>query len=138
MTDKKINKPIRDRIRGITDSIPSGPKGKAGEGDLLGAGGYLAVETIRAGTQFIPGIQQPGYKIYSHSVESEGKHEIHSFEIAAISQDVAEFVAQYFSSPSNVNFLLADVEILNVEINTSRRTYDRFAVKTRISKSGLE
>lgn len=133
--DKKFNKPVRDRLRDVTSDIPSRAGGKVGEGDVLGAAGYIAVEATRTVFQFVPGIQTPGYTVISHGIEETNEEfEIHSFTIAAVSEDVAEFVAQYFSAPSNVNYLTSSVEILSVETTTERRAYDTFEIRTRIEK----
>lgn len=122
-----MRRPLRDRFEGkVTDEIPSGPFGKAGQGDLIGAGGFLAVESTRPFFTFIPGVKQPGYGIVSHSAESVPEGERHELIVTAISEDVAEFVAQYTSAPSNVDYIVTDVKLESTEVMTERSTYSTY------------
>lgn len=128
-----MKRPIRDKLeREGTGRVPSGPLGKVGEGDIIGAGGFLAVETARTAFQFLPGIKTPGYSIVAHNAESVSDGEVHRFTITAISEDVAEFVAQYSSAPGNINFVISDVELEETDRVTTRPGYSTYNIRVRL------
>lgn len=122
-------RPIRDRFENLTDKVPSGPRGNIGEGDVIGAAGFFAVEASKPVVEFIPGVKQPGYKVTGHGTRRTGEGEEHTINIAAISEDVAKWAAQYSASPSNVNFVVSDKEIVNVEEVTKRQGYSTYQIK---------
>lgn len=121
-------RPLRDRLEGATDKVPSGPLGNVGEGDVLGAAGFFAVESTRPVIELIPGVKQPGYKITGHGTRRTSEGEEHTVNVAAISRDVAEWAAQYASSPSNVNFVVSEKEIKDVEVVTKRAGYSTYRI----------
>lgn len=129
-------RPIRDRFEEATEKIPSGPLGSIGGGDLVGAAGFLAVESTRPVADFIPGVKQPGYKITAHSTRRVESGEEHTLNVAAISENVAKWAAQYGSSPSNVNFIASDKEILEVEEVTRRRGYSTYRIVVLLKDPG--
>ena len=129
-------RPIRDRIEEKTEEIPSGPLGNVGGGDLIGAAGFLAVESTRPVAEFIPGVKQPGYKVTAHSTRRLEDGEEHTLNVVAVSENVARWAAQYFSSPSNVNFVVSDKEITEVERVTTRRGYSTFRIKVLLKDPG--
>ena len=131
------DRPIRDRLASSTDKIPEGPLGKLGGGNLLGAGGFVAVEATRPVWQFIPGVKQPGYKIISHGSKYIGNGvEQHSIKVAAVSEDVAEFAAEYVAAPSNVDYLRSDIENTQVEVETERGSYSTFTITVDLVTEG--
>jgi len=144
MPDKPIrerieDRPIRDEFASATDRIPEGPLGKVGGGNLLGAGGFAAVEATRPVWQFIPGVKQPGYKIISHGSEYVGNGvERHSIKVAAVSEDIAEFAAEYVSAPSNIDYLRSDIENTQVEVETKRGSYSTFNITVDLVTEGAD
>lgn len=132
-----LNKrPVRDRFEEATDRIPSGPLGATGGGDLVGAAGWLAVESTRPVIQFIPGIKQPGYKVTAHSTRRVTDGEEHTLNVAAISENVAKWVAQYTSSPSNVNFAASEKDIISIDIVTERPAYTTYQIVVLLKDPG--
>jgi len=128
-------RPLRDKFESITDRIPTGPLDKVGEGDLVGLGGFVAVEATRPLIEFVPGLKQPGYKVNAHSTEKlPANIERHTVTIQAISEDVAEFVAGYTATPSNIDFLTTDIDLYNTEIVTERPTYTTFRITVDINE----
>jgi len=129
-------RPLRSVAEEFTEKIPSGPLGSVGEGDVLGAGGFLAVEAARPLFQFLPGIKTPGYGIDSHSTRNVPNGEEHEFVITALSEDVAEFVSQYESAPSNLNYITNDKEIVDFEKITTRRAYTTYRITVLLRDRG--
>lgn len=127
---------VRDKIENATEKIPSGPLGNAGQGDLIGAAGFFAVESTKPVWEFIPGVKQPGYKITGHGTRRAADGEEHILDIAAVSEDVAEWAAKYAAAPSNATFLAASKEIVNVQRITERRGYTTFRVTVLLSDPG--
>lgn len=133
-------RPARERFEEFNERIPSGPLGKAGNGTLIGATGYLAKSSTNPLFTFLPGIRQPGFTIVSHSVESTSNpwdtFERHTFGITAVSRDVAEFVAKYFAAASNIDFATSDTELEDVELITERATYSTWRVSVLVDERG--
>lgn len=134
--DEDNIRPLRDRFESITDRLPSGPFGKIGEGDLVGLGGFIAVEATRPIIQFIPGIKQPGYHVNAHNTDRMDGFERHTLTIQALSEDVAEFVAGYTATPSNIDFATTEVRLVDTEIVTERQTYSTYRIKVDIDERG--
>lgn len=128
--------PVRDKVGEATSKIPSGPRGTVGGGDIIGAGGFLAVEASRPFIEFIPGVKQPGYKINAHSTRRVSDGEEHIINVSSISRNVALWVAQYTASPSNVNFVAAEKDILNVEEITERPAYNTYRITVLLKDPG--
>ena len=134
--------PVRDQLSGITSKVPKGPLGAIGEGNLLGFLGFVAVESGEIIAIPVPGVTRPGFKKVSHGAEViEPGLQRHTIVIHALSKDVAEFVTQYDSAPSNFDFVrgkttVTEVEELDVDstYNTYRMTVevDRRAVRDRL------
>jgi len=132
-------RPVRDKLEGATDKIPEGPRGKIGGGNLLGAGGYVAVEATRPLFTLIPGLRQPGYTITSHSTEKTGEGtERHTLMVTALTEDVAEFAAEYNSAASNIDYFRSDVENIKVEKVTERGTYSTFNIVVDVMTEGAD
>jgi len=129
-------RPLRDKAEEAFDKIPSGPLGKVGEGDLAGAGGFLAVESTRPVIDFIPGVKQPGYSISAHGTENMNGKTRHTLTVNAFSKDVAEFAAQYAATPSNIDFLTADTQIVDVEPVEERGTYSTWRITVDVAERG--
>lgn len=132
----KERKPLRDKFTEATEKIPSGPLGKVGGGDVVGAGGFMAIEGSKPVWQFLPGIKQPGYKTVSHSAEDKGGYERHVIVITAFSENVAKFAAQYIATPSNVDFATSQTNIVDVEEVTVRRTYSTYRITVDVDERG--
>jgi len=130
--------PIRDVIEQSTDNIPEGPFGKVGDGTVLGAGGFLAVEASRPFVDFVPGIKQPGYSITAHGTEvvSPGT-ELHTITISAISEEVARFAAKYAATPSNIDFSLSDTEIVSIEELTEQPGYTTHRIVVEVDRGDV-
>lgn len=134
MPDDK--RPAREWFEDKTGDIPSGPLGSVGGGDIIGAAGFVAVESSRPIIDLVPGVKQPGYKIMAHSTRRVEEGEEHVLDVAAISENVARWAAQYSSSPSNVNFLVSEKEVLSVEEITERRGYSTFRIVVLLKDPG--
>lgn len=129
-------RPVRDRFEETTDKIPTGPFGTVGDGNIVGAAGFLAVESSRPVIEFIPGIKQPGYKVTAHSTRRVADGEEHVIGVAAVSENVARWAAQYTASPGNVNFLVSDKEIKRVKEVTERRGYSSYRITVLLKDPG--
>lgn len=121
-----MHRPLRQLAESVTDRVPRGPLGFIGEGNAVGAAGFVAVGLARKLTP-ISGINI-GYNVQSQSVEMEDGKEIHTFEINSASADVARFVAKLRSSPSNIDFVLRDTEVQSIEPIVERSTFNTWEV----------
>lgn len=121
-------RPIRDGAELITDTIPRGPFGFAGRGNLTGALGLVAVQIS---STLVPGSElDPGFTVVGSTREMvDGKQNM-TFTINAYSRDVARFVAKKRSAPSNVDLFLRDVNVTSVEEVDSRSTASTWKVDT--------
>lgn len=133
-------RPAREKFEEFNERIPSGPLGKAGDGTLVGAAGYLAKSSTNPIFEFLPGLRQPGFTIVSHSVETstspQDTFERHTFAITSISRDVAEFVAKYFAAASTIDFTTSETEIEDVELVTERATYSTWKIAVLVDERG--
>lgn len=125
---EKVNdQPVRDRFESVTREIPEGPMGKVGGGNLLGAAGFVAVESTKPVWQFVPGLKQPGYKITAHGTKEIGEgDERHILTVVAISEEVARFAAKYTASPSNIDYLSSKITVKEINELTERAGYTTF------------
>jgi len=129
-------RPLRERFENATDKIPEGPLGKTGNGELIGAGGFLAVEASRPVIDFIPGVKQPGYSVIGHGIEQKDGFVEHTLNIAAVSENVARFVAEYAAAPSNVDYVTAETKIVDTQLIENRRTYSSWEFTVHIDERG--
>lgn len=123
-------RPLRSLSESVTQRIPKGPLGFLGEGNAVGAIGFTAVGIVNTFNP-VSGLDA-GYNIQSHSVEHNEDGEMHTFEINAASKDVARFVARLRSSPSNVDFLLRDTEVMSIEPVVERSTFNTWEVVVEV------
>jgi len=132
-------RPVRDGLEGnITDKIPEGPLGNVGEGNALGLLGFAIVESGEIITFPIPGLNRPGFKVVSNSlVESGNQKQVHELVVHAASEDVAEFVSQYESAPSNFDFIRADTEVLKTEEIDPDSFYSTYKIKVLVDRSEI-
>lgn len=138
-TEVLEEQPVRDKFEEVTEKIPEGPMGKVGGGNLVGAGGYVAVEATKPIWQFVPGVRQPGYKIDAHGTKKIGPgHERHILTVTALSQNVAEFAAQYTAAPSNVDYVRSETPIKNTKELTERGTYSTYRVTVDVITEGAD
>lgn len=128
------NRPVRDRIEKRVNGFEGGPLGVMGGGDVAGAGGYLAVESVRTLVDLIPGLRKPGYTVNGHSTRFIEGGERHTFLITAASREVAEFVAQYYSAASNIEFVRSDTEIVSTEVRAERKTYSTYEIVVDVTE----
>lgn len=135
---KKIeDQPVRDNFEEVTNKIPEGPMGKIGGGNLLGAAGFVAVESTKPIWQFIPGIKQPGYKVTAHGTKDLGDGtERHILTVVALSEDVAEFAAEYTAAASNIDYVRSKIGTVNIEEITERATYSTYQVTVDVTTGG--
>lgn len=132
------DQPVRDRFEEVTDKIPEGPMGKVGGGNLLGAGGFLAVESTRPFIEFIPGVKQPGYHITAHGTKRlEDGTERHVLTVTAVTQVIAEFAAEYTAAPSNIDYLRSEIKTVDVEELTERGTYSTYQMTVDVDTEGV-
>lgn len=135
LRDNIDEQPVRDKFEEVTDKIPEGPMGKVGGGNIIGGAGFVAVESTKPLWQFIPGIKQPGYKVTAHGTKSLGDgKERHVLTVAALSEDVAEFAAEYTAAPSNINYLSSDIELVEIKEITERPTYSTYQATVDVNQ----
>lgn len=125
-----MKRPLRNLAEKATDSIPRGPLGIAGKGNLVGGAGYFTVAAIN-GVMPLDGVDV-GFEVESHEVERTDGREVHTFIIHSASKDVAQFIAKYKSSPSNIQFMGRRIEITNVAEEKSNRSFSRWRVRTEV------
>lgn len=132
-------KPVRHSFERVFESVPSGPLGAVGGGNVAGFLGFLLVESGEVITSPIPGLTRPGFKKISHGVEViEPGLQRHTVRVHAFSRDVAEFMAQYDSAPSNIGYITSDISIESVEEIDTEATYDTYEIKALIDRRPLE
>ena len=129
-------RPVRKAQEAVTDKIPTGPLGFAGDGKLTGAAGLLAVG---AGRVFVPLSEfNPGYSIESQEKEVTDSGTVRrTFRINAYSKDVAKFIAKRKSAPTNADFLLRDIDVVSTEPITERSTATEWEVVTETESRAI-
>lgn len=128
-------KPIRSVLTKGTSSLPEGPLGYAGGGNLIGGVGYFTISLVN-GIIPVDGLEV-GYDIESHSVERNGEEETHTFVIHAASENVARFLAKYRSSPTNVNFIDETPRVEDVvKEEEENAVFDRWRITTKVNGEG--
>lgn len=128
-------KPIRSVLTKGTSSLPKGPLGFAGGGNLIGGAGYFTVSFLN-GIIPVDGLEV-GYEIESHSVERNDGTETHTFIVHAASEDVARFLAKYRSSPTNVNFFDDRPVVQDVVAEEEENAvFTRWRITTKINADG--
>lgn len=128
-------RPIRDRVEDMTGIVPSGPLGAVGEGNVLGFIGFVLVESGEIITVPIPGVDRPGFKKVSHGVEViEQGYQRHTIVVHALYQDVAEFMTQYDSAPSNADFVFGNTEVIEVEELDSDASYTTYEIVVDVDR----
>jgi len=133
------DQPVRDRFEEVTSKIPEGPMGKVGGGNLVGAAGFVAVESTKPVWQFVPGIKQPGYKVTAHGTKELGSgEERHVLTVTAISEDVATFAAQYTAAPSNIDYIRSRTTVVDIREITERATYSTYKITVDVATEGAE
>lgn len=121
-------RPIRDLQEDVTDMVPRGPLGFAGDGNLVGAAGMVGVSLART---VVPLSEfEPGYSVVSSERDKEDGKVKTTLRINAYSRDVAQFIGKRRSAPSNVDFLIKDVEVKSVEPVEERSTVTEWEVVT--------
>lgn len=127
-------RPIRDKIENRLEERGSGPMGKIGSGKAVGAAGFLAVESSKPFFDFIPGVKQPGYKVTAHGTKPIQGGTRHIIDVAAISEDVAEFAANYTAANSNAEFLFSETKTESIEVLDEDRLYSIWRIKVDIGE----
>lgn len=135
--DRGITRPVRDRVEKGLDKIPDGPLDNLGGGTLAGVAGYYAISTGQTAVLPIPGIRQPGYNVISHGAEVMDDFERHTIKINAASKNVAEFASVYeVASPSNIDFLTSETEVISSEEIKSRNTVSTWEIVVDVADRG--
>ena len=131
--------PVRRKFEEVTTEIPTGPMGKVGGGNVIGAAGYLAASSLTPFWQFLPGIKQPGYRVTAHGTRRISNTENrHVLTVVAISGNVARFAAQYTAAPSNLDFLASEVQVVDVEKLSDKTVYNTWQVTVDIIETEIE
>jgi hypothetical protein len=120
-------RPIRDWLENNTEEVEPRFRGNVGDGNIVGASGYLVVQGISFITGFVPGLRRPGFTVVSRASSVEDGVYTDVFEIDAASRDVAEFVASYFAAPSTSDYITSEKEV-NSEVIEERSTYSRYRI----------
>jgi hypothetical protein len=135
--DMESKRPGRDLFEKTLNVVPEGPFGKIGEGNVVGYAGYFASSTGQLAVLPIPGVRQPGYHPISHNVEVRDNFERHTVAIAAASKNVAEVAASYgVASPSNIDFITGEVDVVSTEKVNERSTYTTWEVVVDVADRG--
>ena len=133
LTDKR---PIRDKFEKVTSSVPEGPLGKIGGGNITGALGYIAVESGDIITIPIPGATRPGFKYVSHSfVGVENDVQTYKIVVHAVSKDVAKFAVEYKAAPSNYDFLKGITEVTNIKELDRGNVYTTYEMTIEVDRT---
>jgi len=137
--DEEAIKPIRNAVENTLDRIPVGPLGKIGEGNIAAGAGYLAIKSGQLAVLPVPGIRQPGFHAISHGAESREGFERHVIRINAASRKVAEIACEYeIASPSNIDYVTAEIETVEVEEVKSRQTYSTYEFVVDVADRGIK
>ena len=133
--DNLEERPLRTQVEDITDRVPSGPLGAIGEGNVLGFIGFVLVESGEVITVPIPGVNRPGFKKVSHGAEViEDGYQRHTIVVHSLSKDVAEFMTQYDSAPSNVDFVFGNTEVVSVEEMDTDAAYTTYEITVDVDR----
>lgn len=123
---------VRDSLESLTERIPRGPLGIAGEGVLIGGAGFFVVSAIN-GVNPLDDIDV-GFNIESSSVQRFGDDEQrHTFVINAVSRDVAKFAAVFSSRPSIVDSVVRVAEVEEIDLIEERRWMSDWRVQVRVT-----
>lgn len=137
LDDMESKRPGRDFLEDTLTTIPEGPLGKAGEGNVVGYAGYFASSTGQLAVLPIPGVRQPGYHPISHNVEVMDDFERHTVAIAAASRNIAEVAAAYdVAAPSNIDFITGEIDVVSTEKVNERSTYTTWEVVVDVADRG--
>ena len=117
---------VRETLDSTLDSIPKGPAGFAGKGNLFGAANYFLVSTVN-GLIPVDGVDI-GFEVRSHSVEDVEDGELHRFEILASNKRVAEFTAKFDSAPTNIDYFRNRPEVQSSQVAKERDTLNLYSV----------
>ena len=125
-------RPVRSAFEEVTSSIPNGPLGIAGDGDLVGFTGVAAVSLVRG---LVPGDElDPGYRVQSHEIRDE----THTFRIDAYSRDIAEAVARLRAAPSSADFFIRQTKVTGTTVEvTERSTVSTWQVTVEVTNREL-
>lgn len=138
MVDEGDSKrPGRSFFEDSLNTIPEGPLGKAGEGNVIGYAGYFAAATGQLAVLPIPGVRQPGYHVISHGAEAMDEFERHTVRVSAASKNIAEVAAAYdVAAPSNIDFLSGETDVVSTEKVKERTTYTTWEVVVDVADRG--
>lgn len=129
------SRPIRSTVENVTENIPNGPLGFAGNGNLLGFSGMVVTGISRT---IVPGSElDPGYRVRSEEIKRSGGTERHVFKIDAYSKNIAQTVAKIRSAPSAADFFGRETQVVNVIEATPRRTASTWKVTVQVQDRSL-
>lgn len=137
-----FDRPLRDIFEDRLQMFQGGPLNITGQGNLVGAAGYLGMRAVNSavlvGSLGTFGGVEVGFRVISHGVEQEGDKEIHTMRISAYSQDVARFAGKYLTAPSNIDFAARRVEVVEENILQSRGTASTWEIVTEVERELLQ
>ena len=126
--------PLREAGHEVTSSIPEGPLGFAGKGNLIGLSGTIVVAVGRA---LVPGEEfDPGYKVRSHEIQRSNGVERHTFEIDAYSKSIARALAKKRSAPTNIDYVSKQTEVIQVTEVRERPTASTWSITVNVTDRG--
>jgi hypothetical protein len=135
--EEESSRPIRESFEQYTDNIPDGPGGILGDGNVIGIAGYYAISTGQVAVLPIPGVKQPGYSVISHNIQEFEEFERHTVQVNAASKHIAEVVAEYeISSPSNIDYLTSEINVISVEEKKQRPTASTWKLTVDVADRG--
>jgi hypothetical protein len=130
-------RPFRNTLDRTLDEFPSGPLGKGGDGFAAGLVGYVLIRSGQLAVLPIPGVKQPGYGVISHGVERMDNFERHTVRISAAVKQIAKVAAEYeVSSPSNIDYLTGEVEVVDDTLITERSTFSTWEFVVDVADRG--
>lgn len=127
-------RPVRETTTKLSNKIPKGPLGFLGRGNAIGAVGFFTVSAIN-GVVPIDGMEI-GFDVETHNIDRRGNVEEHTFLVHSVSENVARFIGKYKSTPTNLNFVTDEVEVVLVEEISPRRGFSLWRVKTEVQTQG--
>lgn len=129
-------RPLRNITEDVTKEVPHGPLEAVGDGNAVGAVGYFTVSLIN-GLNPIDGFDV-GFDIESHEIKRQGEKEMHIFKIHSTNRAVARYAGKFKSTPTRLNYITDDVEVMDVEKLKDRRGFSLWEVRTEVDAGGEE
>lgn len=127
-------KPIRSIITKASSKVPKGPLGVLGKGNVVGGAGFFISSAVN-GIVPIDGVEV-GFQVETHNVERSGNVEEHTFLVHSLTEQTARFAARYKSTPTNLNAIFDEVEVVSAEEVKERQGFSLWKIRTEVDTKG--